>query len=140
MLANAGVPVGVMVAPLIPGLTDEEMPAILAAAAQAGATEAGFVPMRLPLAVAPLFVEWLEAHFPDRKDKILARVRDVRAGKLNDPRMVSRMRGEGVYADQLRALFHLHARKYHLNEREFALSSEHFKRPPGPGGEQLGLF
>src|SRR5437763_1012273 len=93
-LAKAGVPVGVLTAPVIPGLTDHELPAILAAAANAGAKYAGFVPLRLPGAVAPLFERWLADHFPDRKDKILNRVRSIRGGKLNDPNFGSRMHGQ----------------------------------------------
>src|SRR5262249_58323604 len=83
-LAEAGVPCGVMVAPVVPGLTDHEMPAILAAAREAGASMAGFVMLRLPHAVAPLFVEWLERHFPDRKDKVMNKVLSLRDGKLYD--------------------------------------------------------
>ncbi|MFK4991205.1 hypothetical protein, partial [Klebsiella pneumoniae] len=75
--------------------TDHEVPRILEACAAAGATHAGFVPVRLPLAVAPLFEEWLENHFPDRKERVLNRIRDLRGGRLNDPNFRSRMRGEG---------------------------------------------
>ena len=96
-----------MVAPLIPGLTDHEMPAILKAAADAGATFCGYVPLRLPFAVAPLFAQWLGDHFPDRKKKVLSRIRSIRGGKLNDPNFVSRMRGSGAFADQFKAMFEL---------------------------------
>ena len=99
-LAAAGIPVTVMVAPVIPGLTDHEMPRILAAAAAAGASSAGYVPLRLPGAVAGLFDGWLAAHFPDRRDKVLNRIRAMRGGRLNDPRFGNRMRGDGVFADQ----------------------------------------
>src|SRR5205085_7522071 len=84
--AEAGVPVGVLVAPVIPGLNDHEIPAILSAAVAAGAAFAGYVTLRLPHAVAPLFEEWLGHHFPDRKDKVLGRIRDLRGGRLNDAR------------------------------------------------------
>lgn len=94
-LAGAGVPVSVMAAPVVPGLTDHEIPAILEAAAEAGASGAGYVMLRLPGAVAGLVEEWLEARFPDRKEKVLNRVRDLRGGRLNDPRFGSRMKGEG---------------------------------------------
>src|SRR4051812_30911010 len=90
-LATAGVPVGVMVAPVVPGLTDHEVPAILKAAAEAGARFAGYVPLRLPFQVKDLFASWLEQHFPDRKDKVLNRVRELRGGKLNDSNFGSRM-------------------------------------------------
>jgi DNA repair photolyase len=134
--AAAGVPVGVMVAPVIPGLTDHEIPAILEAAAAAGATGAGWVPLRLPGAVAGLFERWLEEHFPERKEKVLARVRALRGGRLNDPRFGSRMRGEGVWAEQLATLFAGARRRHGLDGPRPALSTAAFRRP----GEQLGLF
>lgn len=137
-LAEAGVPVGVMVAPLIPGLNDHEMPAILEAAARAGARFAGFTVLRLPFAVKDLFTAWLERHFPERKEKVLGRVREMRGGKLNESRFGARMRGEGAYAGQLRALFHAAARKAGIDARQPALSTAAFRRPPA--GPQLGLF
>jgi DNA repair photolyase len=137
-LAEAGVPVGVLVAPVIPGLTDHEVPAILRAAARAGATFAGFVPLRLPLGVAALFEEWLEAHRPERKERVLARLREIRGGRLNDPRFGARMRGEGVYAEGIRTLFPVPRPPAGLGERWSPLSSAAF-RVPGAGG-QLGLF
>jgi DNA repair photolyase len=109
-LTAAGIPTGVMVAPVVPGLTDHEMPMILKAAYEAGARFAGYVPLRLPYAVAGLFENWLTDHFPDRKDKVLNRVRSLRGGKLNDANFNSRMRGEGQWAEQLKAMFTL-ARK-----------------------------
>ena len=135
-LSEAGVQVGVMVAPLIPGLTDEEMPAILEAAAQAGAITAGYVPLRLPLGVAPLFEEWVRGHFPDRADKVLNRVRELRDGKMNDSSFGSRMEGKGRFADLFSQLFHARCRKLGLNERELHLDTSVFQKP----GEQLGLF
>ena len=104
-LAAAGIPVGVLVAPVIPGLTDHEMPGILAACRNAGATTAGYVPLRLPFGLAPLFEEWLTLHAPLQKDKILNRVREIRGGRMNDPNFGSRLRGEGEYAKQLKMLF-----------------------------------
>ena len=139
-LAEAGVPVGVMVAPLIPGLNDHEMPAILDAAARAGARFAGFTVLRLPYAVKDLFVAWLERHFPERKEKVLGRVRAMRGGKLNESRFHARMRGEGPYAEQLRALFHATARKLGLATQLPALSTAAFRRPAPAPGPQLGLF
>lgn len=100
MLAAAGVPVGVMVAPVIPALNDHEIPKVLAAAKSAGAGCAGTEILRLPLTVAPVFRQWLESQFPTRVDKVLARIRAIRGGKPNDPRFGSRMRGEGIFADQ----------------------------------------
>ncbi len=136
-LTRAGIPVSVLVAPVIPAITDHEMPKIIEAAAAAGAISAGFVPLRLPLAVAPLFEDWLTRHFPDRKEKVLNRIRDMRGGKLNDSSFGSRMRGEGVFAEQLRQLFHVACRRAGLPKREFELSTAAFRRP---GGTQLALF
>jgi DNA repair photolyase len=130
-LANAGVPVGVMVAPVIPGLTDHEMPAILRACANAGATFAGFVPVRLPHAVAPLFERWLRDHRPDRAEKVLNRIRSLRGGKLNDPNFGSRMHGEGAWAAQLKDMFALAKRRAGLDQPLRELSASNFKVPPG---------
>src|SRR5205814_6861777 len=105
MLSKAGVPVGVLVAPVIPGLTDHEIPSIVASAVQAGAQFAGYVMLRLPQAVASLFEGWLTSQFPQKKEKVLNRIRAVRGGKLNDPHFGSRMVGEGIFAEQTEALF-----------------------------------
>jgi DNA repair photolyase len=136
-LTAAGVPVSVMVAPVVPGLTDHELPAILEAAAAAGAVGAGFLPVRLPGAVAPLFEAWLEEHYPDRKEKVLNRIRSLRGGKLNDPRFGHRMRGHGVFAEQIRALFETARRRVGLDRRGLQLSTAAFRRP---GGDQMALF
>ncbi len=136
-LAKAGVPVGVNVAPVIPGLTDAEIPAILKAAAKAGASFAGYSVVRLPHAVKELFTEWLEQHYPDRKSKVLNRIRGVRDGGLNDPKFGSRMSGEGVYAEQIGALFELSRKKATLPATRPKLSAAAFRLPPGP---QLTLF
>jgi DNA repair photolyase len=135
-LSEAGVPVGVMAVPMIPGLTDHELPGILTAAAEAGARFAGMVPLRLPFAVKDIFSDWLARHFPERKENVLNRVRSLRGGQLNDPHFGSRMTGEGVWAEQLRQMFEVMTRKLGLNERGAGLSTAHFRRP---GGEQLGL-
>jgi DNA repair photolyase len=135
-LAAAGIPVGVMVAPVVPAITDHEMPRILEAAAEAGAQSAGYVMMRLPGAVAGLFEGWLEEHFPDRKDKVMNRVREMRGGKVYDPAFGSRMRGEGIYADQMRATFETFKRRYGLDRPRPELSTAAFRRP----GEQMSLF
>jgi DNA repair photolyase len=135
-LRSAGIPVGVMTAPIIPGLNDHEVPKILEAAANAGAGFAGYTVVRLPYAVAPLFERWLEEHFPDRKEKVLGRIRHLRGGeRLNDPRFKSRMRGEGIFAEQIRALFQTGCKRAGMSERP-ALSIAHFRRP----NEQLSLF
>jgi DNA repair photolyase len=137
ILAEAGVSVGVLAAPMIPGLTDHELPAIIAAAAGAGAQHAGFVPLRLPFAVKDIFSEWLQTHFPDRKENVLNRVRSMRGGKLNDPNFGSRMQGEGVFADQLSQMFHIAVRRAALAERGYELTTAAFRRS---GGTQLNLF
>jgi DNA repair photolyase len=136
-LAAAGVPVGVLVAPVIPGLTDHELPAILEAAAAAGARYAGYVLLRLPHGVADLFGQWLERHFPDKKERVLGRVRDLRGGRLNDARFGSRMRGEGPGAEVVRQLFKLACRRAGIGGRGPALSAAAFRRP---GGIQRLLF
>ena len=136
-LAKAGVPVGVLVAPVIPGLTDHELPAILEAAAAAGARYAGYVLLRLPLGVAALFEQWLERHFPEKKEKVLGRIRSLRGGRLNDPRFGSRMRGEGVLAETIRQMFALARRKAGIMGPGPELSTAAFRRP---GGTQRLLF
>jgi DNA repair photolyase len=136
-LADAGIPVGVLVAPILPGLTDHELPAILQAAAQAGARWAGKEVLRLPLAVAPLFEDWLSRHEPGRKEKVLRRIRSLRGGKLNDARFGSRMRGEGVFAEQISKLFRVACRKFHLATEGPDPSVAAFRRP---AGVQLDLF
>ena len=135
-LRTVGIPVGVMTAPIIPGLNDHELPTILEAAAEAGARFAGYTVVRLPYAVAPLFERWLEEHFPDRKEKVLGRIRQLRGGeRLNDPRFKSRMRGEGIFAEQIRDLFTIGCKRAGMGERP-KLSTEAFRRPR----EQLTLF
>lgn len=139
-LAEAGIPVGVSVAPIIPGLTDHEIPAILAAAREAGAEYAGHLVLRLPRNVKELFTAWLERHFPDRKEKVLNRLRALRGGALDDPRFGARMRGQGVYAAQIDDLFELSRRRAGFEtsaEARPPLSSAGFRRP---GDAQLALF
>jgi DNA repair photolyase len=136
-LAQAGVHVGILMAPIIPGLTDHEIPAVLEAAAEAGAKFAGHVTLRLPHAVAPLFEQWLQTHFPDRKEKVLNRLRAMRGGKLYDSQFGQRMRGEGIFADQIDQLFDVARRKVGIGDREWNLSAAAFRRP---GGAQLQLF
>lgn len=137
ILSAAGIPCGVMVAPVIPGLTDQEIPKIVGAAVDAGARFAGMVPLRLPYGVAPLFEGWLETHLPDRKKKVLSRIRSVRGGKLNDPQFGSRMEGEGIFAEQIRSLFEMACRKNGISGAGPALSTAAFRssRP-----EQQRLF
>ena len=136
-LARAGIPVGVMIGPVIPGLSDHEIPAIIEAAADAGAIYASHVILRLPGAVEQLFPAWLERHFPERRDKVLSRLRSLRGGKLNDSRFNARMSGEGVFADQIHRLFEIARRRAGLSDRVGELSSADFRRPTDG---QLDLF
>lgn len=135
-LAAAGIPVGAMVAPIIPGLTDHEMPAILEAVAEAGAKRAGYVLLRLPHAVKDIFTRWLDDHAPSKKARVLDRLRTLRSGSLYTAEWGRRMTGDGIFAEQLSQLFDVTARRVGLNQAELTLSTEHFRRP----GEQLTLF
>src|SRR5437773_6190325 len=136
VLRAAGIPTGVMVAPIIPGLTDHEVPKILKACANAGAQFAGYTIIRLPWAVAPLFEHWLEEHFPDRKGKILGRIRDLRGnGRLNNSQWRTRMTGEGIFAEQIGSLFKTGCRRAGIGERP-KLSTAAFRRTK----EQLTLL
>jgi len=137
-LADAGVPVTVMTAPIVPGLNDAEIPRLLRAAAAHGASHASFVMLRLPHGVKELFADWLAREFPERRDKVLHRIAEMRGGKLNDPRFGSRMRGEGPYAEQIGALFQLECRRSGLVRGMPALSTAAF-RVPGRA-QQTGLF
>jgi len=136
-LAREGVPVGVLAAPTIPGLTDHEMTSIITSAANAGARYAGYVVVRLPYAVKELFEGWLDQNCPNRKKKVLNRIREMRGGKLNDPRFGSRMRGEGVYSKQINSMFKLACRRAGIEGRHPELSTDSFRVPNGP---QLNLF
>src|SRR5205809_4376164 len=134
-LRSAGVPTGVMVAPVIPGLTDHEVPRILDACAKAGAQFAAYTIVRLPWAVAPLFEHWLEEHFPDRKEKVLGRIRDLRGNRLNNSQWRTRMTGEGIFAEQIASLFEVGCRRAGIGARP-RLSTAAFRRMR----EQLTLF
>ncbi|HTQ51649.1 MAG TPA: PA0069 family radical SAM protein [Candidatus Acidoferrales bacterium] len=136
-LAQAGIPVGVNVAPVIPGLTDHEMPAILQAAADAGARAAGYTVVRLPYGVSGLFEKWLETHFPDRKGNVLNRLRSLRGGRLNDSQWGTRMHGQGIFADQIGQIFEATRRRAGIQNDHRELSTAAFRRPPGA---QLSLF
>ena len=131
-LAAAGVPVGVMIAPIIPGLTDHEIPRILQRAREAGASFAGFTMLRLPHGVGGLFDEWLTAHVPDQKEKILGRLRQVRLGCLTDARFGHRMSGEGPLADVTAQLFQRARERAGLASWAQPLSSAAFRRPARP--------
>jgi DNA repair photolyase len=126
-LRLAGIPTGVMVAPIIPGLTDHEMPKILDACAKAGAQFAGYTIVRLPWAVAPLFEHWLEEHFPERKEKVLGRIRDIRGNRLSNSQWHTRLTGEGIFAEQIASLFKVSCRRAGVGERP-ALSTAAFRK------------
>src|SRR5437667_10290207 len=134
-LRSAGIPTGVMVAPVIPGLTDHEIPKILEACAKAGAQFAGYTVVRLPWAVAPLFEHWLEEHFPDRKEKVLGRIRHLRGNRLNNSLWYTRMTGDGIFAEQIASLFKVGCGRAGIGERP-TLSTAAFRRTK----EQLKLF
>lgn len=138
-LAEAGIPVGVMVAPVIPVLTDYELESILEAAAGAGARKAGYVMLRLPFEVNALFKEWLRTHAPLKAEHVMARIRDLRGGRDNDPRFGSRMHGEGVYADLFRKRFEVACRRYGFNRERVELDTNRFT-PPGAPRAQLALL
>ena len=139
-LTSAGVPVGVMMAPVIPALTDHEIERLLEAAAAAGARRAAFLMLRLPFEVASLFENWLRAHYPARADRVLNHVREMRGGRLNDPRFGHRLRGEGAYAAMVAARFAGTCRRLGLNQEAAPqLDTQQFLRDPG-APRQAGLF
>jgi DNA repair photolyase len=137
-LARAGVPTGVLAAPMIPGLNDAELESILAAAARAGATAGGYVLLRLPHELRALFTEWLRAHYPERAAHVLALIRQTRGGALNDARFGSRFSGVGVYADMLAKRFAIAARRFRLDEPMAGLDCSRFA-PPRAREEQRQL-
>jgi DNA repair photolyase len=151
-LAEAGVPVGVLAAPMIPFINDEFLERIVQAAGQAGAYYASYTVVRLPWEVKPVFEQWLRAHFPDRVERVLHRIEDMREGKRNDPRFGTRMRGTGIWADLLRQRFAVALRKAGLDQDGGRLQLDtHQFVPPAPvsgpaisqgpaAARQLGLF
>ena len=138
-LADAGVPVGVSVSPVIPFLNEPELEQILSAAAEAGATSAFSIPIRLPWEVNPIFQQWLEQHVPDKAARIMARVRDMRGGKDNDARFGSRMTGQGVWAQLLQQRLHKACARLGLNQARRELDLTLF-RPPHAASGQGQLF
>ncbi len=128
-LSQAGIPTGVLTSPVIPGLTDHELPSLLEAAAEAGAKFASYVLLRLPHAVAPLFERWLDQHVPGKKAKVLNQIRSMRDGQINDYHFGSRMRGKGILADQISQMFHVARRKAGIGEDGPDLSAAAFRRP-----------
>ncbi|MFM0323926.1 PA0069 family radical SAM protein [Caballeronia glebae] len=144
-LAEAGIPVGVSIAPVIPFVTEPDMERVLEACAEAGATSASYIVLRLPWEVAPLFKDWLAAHFPDRAERVMSRVRDMRGGKDYDSNFATRMKGEGLWADMLKQRFQKATKRLGLNARQRGiLDMSEFQRPAQraspPPSPQLDLF
>jgi DNA repair photolyase len=137
-LSAAGIPVGVLVAPVIPLITEPELEKVIAAAAQAGATSAACIVLRLPLELADLFKDWLREHYPQRAAHVMSHIHDMRGGRDNDPRFGSRMRGQGHYAELIHKRFALAMRRAGLEHRQVDLDSSQFTPPSR--GEQLALF
>lgn len=138
-LTEAGIPVALLLSPLIPGLTDHEIERIYEAAASAGVHTATTAPVRLPKEVSVLFAEWLHAHVPDRAERVLTLIRDCRGGGLNQTEFGTRMTGVGPYAQVIRDRHRRAARRFGLNGRWEPLDTSQFKPPPRPG-DQLSLF
>lgn len=136
-LSQAGIPVSVLVAPVLPGITEHEIPAILHAAREAGAVRAGYTMLRLPYGVKDVFSAWLDEHLPGAKEKVLGRIQEVRGGRLNDSTFGVRLRGEGVLAEQIRQLFEVSVQREGLTKKATPLSVAAFRRP---GDEQLALL
>jgi DNA repair photolyase len=137
-LASKGIPVHVNVSPVIPAITDHEIEALVAAAAQAGALSASYIPIRLPHEVAPLFRAWLDTHFPDRAAKVMGIIQDMRGGRDNDANFGTRMRGTGPWADLIRTRFRLAVKRAGLNGHKWVLSTDSFRLPAD--GRQGELF
>ncbi|REK12082.1 MAG: radical SAM protein [Planctomycetota bacterium] len=138
-LSAAGVPTGVMTSPIIPGLNDQELPALLAAAKEAGARSASYILLRLPLAVRPIFEEWVTRSLPERAPRVLGLIRETRGGRMSDSRFGSRMSGQGPYAEGIEKTFQVFRKKHGLDRPLPPLDTTQF-RPPHPTSGQLSLF
>lgn len=137
-LSENTIPTMVMIAPVIPGLTDHEIPNIIQRAVDAGAEQVGYIMLRLPYGVKELFQNWLEVHYPNKKNKVLNRILSIRGGKLNSNEFYDRMSGSGIFSEQIRKIFEVACRKAGIEGNKFELSIENF-RCPGASG-QLKLF
>lgn len=136
-LANANVPVRLMMAPIIPGLTQSEIPEMIKTAANAGASDAAFTIVRLNGAIAEVFADWIQKAYPDRADKVLHAIASCHGGKLNDSRWGTRMSGEGRVAESIHQLFHIAKKRYLIDRQMRPYDFSHFNTP---GGKQLNLF
>ena len=136
-LVDAGIPTFVNIAPIIPAITDSELEMIVARAAEAGAHNVSYIPVRLPLEVAPLFRAWLDEHFPERAGKVMAIVQSLRGGRDNDPTFFGRMRGQGPWAELLKTRFRIAKAKngFPAERRKLDLRCDLFRPPAGPQGE-----
>jgi len=139
LLTRAGIPTAVMTAPMIPGLTDMELEAILERAAAAGARQAGYVVLRMPYEIKDLFREWLAAHVPDRAERVIKLMREMRGGKDYDAQWSQRQVGRGPYADLIAKRFRLAVKRYGLSMQRLGLRTDLFEVPPAPG-DQLALL
>ena len=135
-LTQAGVPTTVMMAPIVPAITDNEIEAVLQACAEAGASAAGYVVLRLPLEIKDLFKEWLAEHFPDRAARVISLVRSMRNGRDYDPEWGKRQRGEGPYAKLIADRFVAARRRFGLDKPSLPLDHTQFRRPLEAGGQQ----
>lgn len=136
-LTNAGIPVHVNVAPIIPGLTDDEIVPIMEEAKNAGAESVSYTILRLPYSVKDLFMKWLDDHQPNRKQKVIHKLKSLKNGRLNRSEFGERFRGEGAYAEQIRQLFEIHKKRLGLNENTYSMNKRAFRRPQT---DQLTLF
>jgi len=139
-LAEAGIPSGVMFAPVVPAINDHELESVLEAAAAAGANTAGYVLLRLPGEVKEIFFEWLELHFPDRAQRVRNRIRELRGGRDYDPRFGHRMRGQGAWAELLRSRFEASCRRHGLGSHRSAPLASALFRPPSQSPDQMELW
>ncbi len=137
-LSQSGIPTMILIAPVIPGLTDHEIPSIIERAVDSGAGQAGYIMLRLPYGVKEIFQNWLEAWYPNKKNKVLNRVLSIRGGKLNSNEFYERMKGDGIFAEQIRQVFGVACRRAGIEGNKFELSTESFRRPGT--SEQLKLF
>lgn len=135
-LSSAGIPVGVMCAPMIPGINEQAMPSILKAAKENGARSAGYTIVRLNGEIGVIFKDWLQKNFPDRFEKVWHLIQSCHAGNVNDSRFGKRMRGDGLIAETIAQQFHIHIKKLGLNKEKIRLDTSRFCRP----GSQLSLF
>ena len=136
-LSEAGIPVMVLIAPVIPGLTDHEIPGIIKQVVDAGAIKVGYVMLRLPYGVKDLFQDWLERHFPNKVNKVIHRIQSVREGGLNSANFGERMRGKGIFAKQVEDMFKVACRKHGIYSNKIELTTEYFRRSVK---NQLNLF